>query len=53
MIPALKPFITPRTPVKCMHEACTICHGSGRRPDGTACVHAMACPCAKCRPGCM
>lgn len=34
----------------CMHTSCSYCHGTGRRANGGACIHAMACPCPKCRP---
>jgi len=34
----------------CMHNACSECHGSGRRRDGSACPHLISCPCKRCNP---
>lgn len=35
---------------KCLHHTCTECHGSGKKRDGTPCVHFISCPCPKCTP---
>lgn len=35
----------------CMHQSCTQCHGSGRKGDGTSCIHMISCPCKICSPG--
>lgn len=34
----------------CMHDACTQCHGTGIKWDGSACFHMISCPCPKCTP---
>lgn len=34
----------------CIHKSCTSCHGSGRKEDGTSCIHGISCPCKKCSP---
>ena len=34
----------------CAHDQCPECHGTGIKIDGTACVHMISCPCAKCNP---
>lgn len=34
----------------CMHMLCPRCRGSGLAPDGTSCIHSMACPCNRCTP---
>ncbi len=41
----------PKRPfVPCIHNQCTECHGTGRKVDGTSCVHMISCPCPKCNP---
>lgn len=37
---------------RCLHDSCPECNGTGRKPDGTLCVHAISCPCPKCSPRC-
>ena len=32
----------------CIHEQCTLCNGTGRKDDGTICVHHISCNCKKC-----
>lgn len=32
---------------KCLHESCSECHGTGRKSNGTPCVHGISCPCPK------
>ncbi len=34
----------------CLHDACTECHGTGLKIDGTGCVHYISCLCQKCSP---
>ena len=36
----------------CLHQSCPDCQGTFRKKDGSACVHALACPCPKCSPTC-
>lgn len=33
---------------ECMHENCPDCQGTGRKQDGTMCIHYISCPCKKC-----
>lgn len=35
----------------CRHTNCPQCHGTGRKRDGTECVHLISCTCSKCSPG--
>ena len=39
-----------RGEIKCLHEQCPCCKGTGIKNDGTMCVHMISCPCPKCRP---
>lgn len=32
---------------RCEHDACSQCHGSGVKSDGTRCVHMMSCSCPR------
>ena len=34
----------------CLHDQCPECIGTGRKRDGSACVHMISCPCPKCSP---
>lgn len=34
----------------CIHDACTQCHGTGLKSDGSYCIHGVSCPCPKCSP---
>lgn len=34
----------------CLHDTCTSCNGTGRRADGSMCVHMISCNCSKCNP---
>ncbi len=36
----------------CIHERCPECHGTGIDSTGRGCVHAISCPCDKCRTYC-
>ena len=36
----------------CMHEACTECHGTGIKQNGSPCIHGISCPCPKCSAWC-
>lgn len=31
----------------CAHDACAMCHGSGRKADGSYCIHGIVCSCPK------
>lgn len=33
---------------KCLHDNCEECHGSGRKKDGSPCIHFVHCNCLKC-----
>lgn len=35
----------------CLHDGCTECHGTGKKVDGSPCVHMISCPCPRCSPG--
>jgi hypothetical protein len=37
----------------CLHDQCLECIGTGRRADGSACVHSLSCSCPKCTPRCV
>ncbi len=37
----------------CLHQSCPECIGTGRKHDGSICVHGISCPCSKCSPMCM
>lgn len=34
--------------VECLHTRCLECKGTGRRNDGTPCVHYISCKCKRC-----
>ena len=34
----------------CLHDQCSDCVGTGRKRDGSLCVHCLSCPCSKCSP---
>jgi hypothetical protein len=36
----------------CMHDNCPECLGTGRKRDGSTCIHMISCPCPKCTPRC-
>lgn len=36
--------------IKCKHEMCSQCHGSGIKKNGTPCIHMISCPCPSCNP---
>lgn len=36
----------------CLHDNCSSCHGTGRKADGSMCIHMISCPCPKCSPTC-
>jgi hypothetical protein len=36
----------------CLHDGCSECHGTGKKRDGSGCVHMISCPCPKCTPRC-
>ncbi len=42
----------PTKPQPCLHKQCSECHGTGRKKDGTACIHMISCPCPRCTPRC-
>lgn len=37
----------------CAHDQCQSCHGTGRKHDGSACVHMLSCRCRRCNPASM
>lgn len=37
----------------CLHNGCGECHGTGRKANGSMCVHMISCPCPKCSPVCL
>jgi len=42
---------THKTPFRpCMHDQCTQCQGTGKKLDGSMCIHMISCPCPKCTP---
>ncbi len=45
-------YVNPQLHETCLHDKCTICHGTGKKPDGTLCVHFLSCGCSKCRWWC-
>lgn len=32
----------------CLHMTCPSCKGTGRKEDGSWCVHHISCPCPRC-----
>jgi hypothetical protein len=38
--------------VRCMHETCPECDGTGIKKTGGFCVHGISCPCPKCSATC-
>lgn len=36
----------------CLHDGCPECVGTGRRRDGSMCIHMISCPCPRCSPHC-
>lgn len=40
----------PKPEQRCLHKGCKECQGTGRKRDGTMCVHMISCPCPKCSP---
>lgn len=36
--------------ITCLHLACPECHGTGRKQDGSMCIHHIACSCPRCTP---
>lgn len=38
--------------VRCLHLLYQSCWGTGRKKDGTVCVHCISCPCPRCTPRC-
>jgi len=34
----------------CTHDSCQLCHGTGIKCDGSACIHFIHCSCPKCCP---
>ena len=33
---------------QCLHKNCAQCGGTGKRKDGTVCVHMISCSCDRC-----
>ena len=40
----------PNRKEECLHDKCSACKGTGRKKDGTICVHMISCPCSRCNP---
>ena len=34
----------------CLHDQCPECHGTGKKHDGSMCIHFISCSCPKCTP---
>ena len=32
----------------CLHDSCTECVGTGKKKDGSVCIHFISCNCYKC-----
>jgi len=50
--PNIKDYYIP-TPVTCVHDGCSTCHGLRLKRAGGVCtesIHDVVCPCAKCSP---
>lgn len=45
----LKPFQYDHA---CLHNSCSECHGTGRKVDGSMCIHHISCGCRRCTPYC-
>ena len=39
--------------IRCAHDACPECIGTGVKSDGSRCVHMISCSCPRCTPYCM
>ena len=39
-----------RVRTRCLHDSCPECVGTGRKKDGTMCIHHISCPCPRCSP---
>lgn len=37
---------------RCLHKNCQECGGTGKKRDGSVCIHMISCPCPKCTPYC-
>ena len=40
--------INDKNEMPCLNEQCTLCNGTGRKDDGSICVHYINCNCKKC-----
>lgn len=36
---------------RCLHDNCETCKGTGRKKDGSHCIHMISCSCSRCSPG--
>lgn len=36
--------------IKCLHDSCSLCKGTGKKVDGSICIHHISCNCPKCTP---
>lgn len=36
--------------VQCLHDSCPLCKGTGKKEDGSICIHHISCNCHKCTP---
>lgn len=43
-------IITYQSIMPCLHDQCNECHGSGKKQDGSPCIHYLSCNCPKCAP---
>lgn len=46
----IRNFGTGKNKKTCLHETCKSCHGTGKKYDGTPCIHMISCSCSKCNP---
>lgn len=45
-----KPVIKKPKDVECLHLLCPECRGTGKKKDGTICIHMISCSCLRCNP---
>lgn len=42
-------WVNPFLDETCLNDDCKDCHGTGKKANGTLCVHYTSCGCSKCR----